>query len=341
MSNGGDRITVSELTGKPPERAAARDILDKYGRSSLDFFKLWPEKSYLFAADNTCVIAYKTGLCVAISLGDPVGPDDRLKQSIREFMHFCSRKRWKVAFHQALADLLPVYRKLSLQVVKFGEEAVVDIPHFCSITAENKFFRYIRHRFERDGYTFTRYLPPHPEKLLDEAKEVSDEWLALAGRREHGFAMGWFDRAYVSEMPLDVTRDSAGSLIAFVNEVPDYRQGEAELDLMRHRVKAPNSAMEYLLARVIFDLNARGYTRLSLGLVPFAGVGNHAGANLEERLMHLLFERGNRFFSFKGLYRFKNRFEPVWEERFLVYQGGLLGFARTLLAEMRVTAVAL
>ena len=339
MNSGGERVTVSELTGKPVERAAARDTVDKYGRSSLDFFKLWPEKSYLFAADNTCVIAYKTGLCVAISLGDPVGPDERLEQGIREFMHFCSRKHWKVAFHQALADLLPTYRKLGLGVIKFGEEAVVDVAHFCSVTADHKFFRYLRHRLEHDGYTFARYVPPHTEKLLDEVKEVSDDWLTLPGRREHGFALGWFDRAYVGEMPLDVIRDSTGSLVAFVNEIPDYRQGEAELDMMRHCVKAPNSVMEYLLARVLFNLKERGYTNLSLGLVPFTGVGTRGGANIEERIVHLLFERGNRFFSFKGLYRFKNRFEPVWEERFLVYQGGLLGFAQTLLAEMKVTEV--
>lgn len=339
MSSSRDRITVIQLTSEPHERAAARDIVDKYGRSSLDFFKLWPEKSYLFAADNTCVIAYKTALGVAISLGDPVGPDDRLEQSIQEFMRFSSQKRWTVAFHQALADLLPVYRKLGLRVIKFGEEAVVDVAHFCSVTAENKFFRYLRHRFENGGYTFTQHAPPHTERLLGELKAVSDDWLTLPGRRERGFALGWFDRAYLAEMPLYVIRDSAGSLIAFVNEIPDYRQGEAELDMMRHRVMAPNSAMEYLIARVLFDLNDRGCARLSMGLVPFAGVGNRGGASLEERIVHLLFERGNRFFSFKGLYRFKNRFEPGWEDRFLVYQGGLVGFARTLLAEMRVTAI--
>jgi phosphatidylglycerol lysyltransferase len=340
LSNGRDRITLGKLTGEPRERAAARDIVDKYGRSSLDFFKLWPEKSYFFAEDNTCVIAYKTALCVAISLGDPVGPDDRLEQCIREFMRFSSQKRWTVAFHQALADLLPIYRKLGLRVIKFGEEAVVDVAHFCSVTAETKFFRYIRHRFEREGYTFARHVPPHPERLLEEAKEVSDSWLTLPGKLEYGFALGWFDRAYLSEVPLDVIRDSTGSLIAFANEVPDYRQGEVELDMMRHRVKAPNSAMEYLISMMLFDLNARGYAHLSLGLVPFAGVGSHAGANLEEKLVHLLFEHADRFFSFKGLYGFKNKFEPVWENRFLVYQGGLVGFARTLLAEMRVTEVA-
>ena len=337
LSNEKDpRIAVSQLTGKPSERALAKDIIEKYGRSSLDFFKLWPEKSYFFTEDKTCVIAYRTALGVAISLGDPVGPDDMLEQSLREFMQFCSQKGWMVAFHQALADLLPTYRKLGLHVIKFGEEAVVDVAHFCSMTAENKFFRNVQHRFDHWGYTYGRYTPPHAKSLVDEVKEVSDEWLTLPGKREHGFALGWFDPGYLDQMPLDVIRDSTGSLIAFVNEAPDYRRGEAEIDMMRHRVKAPNSAMEYLLARLMFDLNARGHARFTLGLVPFAGVGDHVGANLEEKLIRLLFERGNRFFSFKGLHRYKDKFEPVWEDRFLIHQGGLVGLARTLLAEMRV-----
>jgi phosphatidylglycerol lysyltransferase len=330
---------VSQSIGEPNEQAVAKDILDKYGRSSLDFYKLWPAKSYFFGQDGTCVIAYKKALGVALCLGDPTGPDDRLEGCIREFKSFCSRHGSRVAFHQTMADLLPVYRKLGLRVIKFGEEAVVSMDHFSSVTAEKKVFRYMRHRFERDGYTFSRHLPPHPGELLDETKEVSDEWLTIGGKREHGFATGWFDRAYLSEMPLDLVRDSAGSLVAFVNEIPNYRPGGAEIDLMRHRVKAPNSTMEYLISMILLALATEGYTRLSLGLVPFSGMGSHVSANREETLIHLLFEHANRFFSFKGLYRFKNKFEPEWEARFLIYEGSVLGLMRTLLAEMRLTGV--
>jgi len=320
-----------EYTGK------AREIVEAYGRTSLDFFKLWPPKPFFFSKDNRCFIAYQTALRVAIGLGDPVGPDDQLESATREFLRLCSNRGWKAAFYQALPEVLAMYRKVGLHVLKLGEEAVVDVEHYCSVTAETKSFRYIRHRFQRDGYRLARQVPPQPEGLLDEARVVSDQWLALPGRREHGFALGRFDKGYLRDMPLYLLRDSTGLLAAFVNEIPDYRKGEAAVDMMRHRPEIPNSTMEYLFDGVLHDLKERGYRGLSLGLVPFSGLCQSKCANLEERLVSQIYEHANRFFSFKGLHRFKAKFEPAWEERFLIYEDGLLGLVRTILAQMRVT----
>jgi phosphatidylglycerol lysyltransferase len=326
-------------TSQSKEWSAAKEILDRYGRSSLDFFKLWPEKSYFFSQDKRCFVAYRKALRVLISLGDPVGPEEQLETATGEFVSFCSQRGWKAAFHQALPDFLPMYRKLQLQVAKFGEEAVVDLEHFRSVTQDNKAFRYIKHRLERDGLTVSRYDPPHDQRLLDEAKEVSDDWLRLSRRQEHGFALGWFDKGYLGEMSLYFLRDRAGSPVAFANEVPDYRKGETSLDMMRHKKRTPNSGMEYLVLTMLLDLAERGYEQMSLGLVPFSNVGNYAGASLGEKILHQIYEHGDRFFSFKGLHRFKAKFEPSWEDRFLVYQGGTFGLVRTILAEMRVTRV--
>jgi phosphatidylglycerol lysyltransferase len=315
----------------------AREIVDSHARTSLDFFKIWPPKSYLFSPDRRSLIAYQTALGTAVGLGDPVGPDDQLESVTREFLRLCSGRGWKAAFYQALPDTLPMYRKVGLHVLKLGEEAVVDVEHFCSVTAETKSFRYIRHRLGRDGYKVTRQTPPQPEGLLDEARMVSDQWLTLPGRRERGFALGRFDKAYLRDMPMYLLRDSTGFLAAFVNEIPDYRKGEAAVDMMRHRPEVPNSAMEYLFDGVLHNLKERGYRGLSLGLVPFSGLCQSKCANLEERLVGQIYEHANRFFSFKGLHRFKAKFEPTWEERFLIYENGLSGLVRTILAQMRLT----
>ena len=230
-----------------------------------------------------------------------------------------------------------MYRRLGLRVLKIGEEAMIDLEHFRSHTAERKSFRRIRRKFESEGYRLIRYAPPHPRGLLDEVEEISQEWLSVPGRRERSFTLGSFDRDYLDETPLFVVRDPHGHPLAFVNEIPSYRKGEATIDLMRYRLGIPNGTMEYLLTELMLALRQEGYRRFDLGLAPLAGVGDRPGATLQERALSQLYERLTRFFSYKGLRFYKAKFEPDWEDRFLVYGVGPFALARVSVALARLT----
>lgn len=321
----------------PQERSLARQILDRHGRSPLDYFKLWPDKSYFFSDDERCVIAYCVAVNVAICLGDPVGPEDELEAVTRAFLRWCHDNGWRVAFHQTLPDLIPMYHRLGLHSLKIGEEGIVDLEHFVSSTANNKHFRHIGSKLEREGYTCVRHLPPHPSTLLDDVEAVSNEWLSLPGRRERTFTLGQFDRAYVNETPLFTLIEPGGRVMAFVNEIPTYPAGVATIDMMRHRVQIPNGAMDFLFLQLMQRLKEEGFHAFSLGLAPFSGVGDEPGATLEERAIHQLFEHLNRFFSYKGLRSYKEKFEPEWTDSFTVYQGGVPGLIRAGLALQRVS----
>jgi phosphatidylglycerol lysyltransferase len=331
------RPLAYRLRTLPQERAIVKGIIEQHGRSALDYFKLWPDKSYFFSEDERCVIAYKVAWNVALSLGDPVGPEDQIESTARHFISWCADNGWMVAFHQALPDFIPMYRRLGLQVLKLGEEAVINLEHFCTETARHKFFRYTRNKFEKEGYTLTRYMPPHPAELLDEVEAISREWLSLPGRRERTFTLGEFRHDYLNETPLFVMRTPTGQALAFVNEVPAYPSGTATIDLMRHRVDIPNGTMDYLFLGLLLRLKDEGYTHFNLGLAPFSGVGDRPGATLQERAVHELFEHLNQFFSYKGLRNYKNKFEPEWVDRYIVYQGGVPGLLRTAAAIQRVT----
>jgi phosphatidylglycerol lysyltransferase len=95
--------------------------------------------------------------------------------------------------------------------------------------------------------------------------------------------------------------------------------------------------MDYLFSELMLLLREEGYRWFSLGLAPLAGVGGRPGARLRERAVHQAYEHLRALFSFKGLRHYKAKFEPEWEERFLVYQGGPAGFLRTALALGRIT----
>jgi phosphatidylglycerol lysyltransferase len=331
------RPVAYRLRTLPAERALVRDILSQHGRSALDFFKLWPDKSYFFSETRRSVVAYRTALGVALSLGDPVGPDEELEGTVGAFLHVCSDNGWKVAFHQVPPDLLGLYDRLGFQALKIGEVAVVDLEHFATHTVARREFRRARNRFREAGYTVVRHVPPHAPSLLDQVEEVSDEWLSLPGRREREFTLGRFERSYVGSTPLVALHAADGHVAAFVNEIPAYQPGQATIDLMRHRADLAHGAMDYLVVELLLLLKGEGYRSFNLGLAPFAGVGDRPGATLYERTIHQLFEHLNRFFSYAGLRHYKAKFEPAWEDRFLVYQGAAPGLVKAALAVVRAT----
>jgi phosphatidylglycerol lysyltransferase len=332
------RPVAYRLRTLPQQRALMKSILEEYGGTSLDYFKLWSDKSYFFSADQRCGIAYKAVGGVALSLGDPVGAPQGLEETTRAFVRFCADNGWDAAFHQAQAGLLPMYHHLGLQSLKIGEEAVVNLDHFTTDTLKHgKHLRQSLTRFEKEGYQFVRFLPPLEAALMNEVKQVSDEWLRIPGRHERSFSLGYFTQDYLNEFPLAVIRGSTGRIVAFTNEVRSYRTGEATIDLMRHRPDAPNGTMDFLFISLMLALKELGFRTFNLGMAPYVGVGDAPDASLEERVVHELAEHATRFFSYKGIRDYKGKFKPEWEDRFLVYQGGPLGLVRTAVALVRIT----
>jgi phosphatidylglycerol lysyltransferase len=335
------RPVVYHLRRLPQERTHAAHILEEHGRSSLDFFKLWPDKSYYFDEGRSCFIAYRVGHGYALALADPVGPEERVEQTARGFLEFCRSRGWGVAFHQVLPDFLPVYERLGLRRLKIGDEATVDLTSFCLEGGRRKKLRVVVRRFEEKGFRVVEYGPPVSDVILRQLKEVSDSWLSLPGRRERGFSLGLFDEDYVRTTPVLTLLDAAGRAVAFVNRVKSYAPGEATIDLMRHRADAPNGAMDYLLTKLFLECRAKGFRRFSLGMAPLDGFREGERPAPEERAVHFFLQRMGFLFSYSGLRRYKAKFADGWEPRYLIYQNLLslpqVALALTKVSELRWT----
>lgn len=321
----------------PKEREAASAILDKYGFAALDIFKLDRDKSFFFNSKRTCFVAYRAALGVAIALGDINGPPEDLEEALREYRTYCHNNGWKIAFLQTTPKLLELYHKCQLKALKVGEDGIVDIETFVTKTITKKTFKSVIKKFDKEGYTLTRHAPPHSQSLLTVLKDISDQWLSLPGRRERGFTLGQYDVEALQANNVYLMRDPAGKPIAFVNEIRSYGPGETTIDMMRHVEGAPNGTMDFLFGKLLIDLKERGFTKFSLGLAALSGVGDAPEDSLHEKAMHQVYEHMNRFFSYKGLRAYKAKFDPSWEDRFLIYEGGTPGLVKTGLAIARVT----
>jgi phosphatidylglycerol lysyltransferase len=88
---------------------------------------------------------------------------------------------------------------------------------------------------------------------------------------------------------------------------------------MRHVPDAPAGTMDYLFVELLLWAKEQNYHYFNLGMAPLAGVGEARFARPQERLARLAFEYGNRFYNYKGLRSFKEKFHPQWRSHYLAY----------------------
>jgi phosphatidylglycerol lysyltransferase len=301
------------------EDLQAREIVEQYARSSLDSLKLWPPKSYFFSPSGHCVIAYAVANKIAVSLGDPVGPETEIEVTTRKFLKACKEKGWGVAFYRACTDFLPVYRQLRLRKLKIGDDAIVDLSEFSLEGRSKRDIRSKAHHFHELGIQVVEYQPPLSPDTLAQLRTVEEQWLEIPGRRERSFAVGYFDRDYLRSTPVLAVIDHNGKVLAFINLISP-NPTEIAGDLMRRGRDVPNGITDYLLLRLIQYARERGYSRLDLGLAPMTGFGVGEHATLEERVINGVLQKSNFLFRFRGLYQYKAKFATSWEHRYLIYE---------------------
>jgi phosphatidylglycerol lysyltransferase len=307
----------------PRDHAAATEIVASYGRSALDYFKTWPDKTLFFSPSRRAFLAYRVAGSHAVVLGDPVGPEEEIKNTIQSFMVLCEESDWRLGFHQTLPDFLPIYRSLGFKKLKIGDDAIVDLTRFSLDGRKMREFRNALARLGKAGVQFRRYDPPIPREIIHEMRDVSNEGLRFSGRRERQFSLGTFQQDYVGSTSIAAATDAGGRILAFVNIIPSYHQGETTIDLMRRRTEAPNGIMDFLFVNLFLESRRKGFTRFNFGLAPMSGFAEQDESSREERAIHAFFQRLNFLFSYRGLRSYKAKFGSSWEPRYLVYRNAL------------------
>jgi phosphatidylglycerol lysyltransferase len=276
------------------------------------------DKQLFWACEGKVLIAYAKYSDRIVVLGDPVGEEALIRQGIQEFQRFLDLYGCKSVFYQVSEDNLSMYHENGCYFFKLGEEAVVDLTEFDMAGSGRRSFRNTVRRFEKDGFSFELAQPPFSAELLDELEQVSKEWIGK--RKEMSFSVGWFDRDYLQKAPVAVLRNPSGGIIAFVS-LTEMGPGKenAGIDLMRFRKDVPNSTMEFMFIQLLLLYKEMGYESFSLGVAPLSQVGYAPKSHIAEKLAGLISKHGKLFYSFEGLRRFKDKFDPDWKPVYLAY----------------------
>lgn len=305
----------------PEELERARRAI-RCSSNTLASVALTGDKRLLFHEAGDAFIMYQISGRSWIALGDPVGPRERHEELVWRFRELSDKHGGWSVFYQVSGDRLPLYVDLGFSVLKLGEEARISLQDFSLEGSSRAELRTQRRRAQKDGASFEVLLPAQIDAVLPELRRVSDAWLADKVTAEKGFSVGYFEENYVRQFPVAIVR-TEGSVSAFATLWVTDDHEEISVDLMRFAADAPRAAMDYLFVELLLWAQAAGYRWLNIGMSPLAGLEKHPLAPAWHRVGNFVFRYGEHFYNFEGLRRYKMKFNPTWEPKYLVAPGGM------------------
>ncbi|HLO32117.1 MAG TPA: phosphatidylglycerol lysyltransferase domain-containing protein [Anaerolineales bacterium] len=302
------------------DRNRAWEIVRAHGRTSLARLTLLDDKLFFFTPGGS-LISYVVENRAALALGDPIGPIEDIEDAITSFKEFCSNNDWLPVFYQVLPAGISAYEAAEFDVLAIGHEAIVDLASFTLEGSVNKTLRNSYNKMVRNGYRYDVIQPPYSARMLRELRFISDDWLTAHRATELKFSLGWFNEAYLNTCPILLVRDREGFIEAFANLVTEFQASEVAVDLMRYLHHSESGLMDFLFVSLFQWAREQGYASFNLGLSALSGVGEHSDDPIVERALNFIYQNINRFYNFRGLHSFKEKFHPVWSQRYLVYAG--------------------
>lgn len=280
------------------------------------------DKRFLISAAGDAFLMYQIKGTSWVVMGDPVGAEQSWGELLWQIRDLSHRRQGRLVLYEISPAMLDLAIGMGLQIVKYGEEAVVDLPGFELDTPQLRSVRKSERTAARAGARLRVVPAAAVPVILDELEAISAEWMAAKNQREKGFSLGAFDREYLLnfDMALVMVEDR---IVAFANLWQTQDGSECSVDLMRHRSDAPRGTMDFLFANLILWARARGYRRFTLGMVPLSGIEGRHLAPAWAKAAALVFRHGERFYGFRGLRGYKEKFAPRWEPRYVAGPGGL------------------
>lgn len=307
------------------DRLHTESVVRRYGRLALVYFALSTDKRYFWSETGRSLIAYRVVQGVALALGDPIGPEEEREQFLKAFLIFCRKQDWYTVLYQASQQTRLLCQGYGMYPYKIGEEAIIDVERF---TLQGKSGAAVRHavaRAKRDGITIHCWHgQPIPDNLFAGMKHLSSIWIKERKiQGQFGFSMGRFPIDWSPELLTIAALGAEGEVQAFLTWTPIYAGEGWALDVMRREKETAPGTTEFLIAEAVEWAKIHGYKHMSLGLAPLAGLINtlphsSSSSSFVERSAAYLHQRGMLLGQYRSLYAFKAKFQPQWEERYLI-----------------------
>jgi phosphatidylglycerol lysyltransferase len=309
--------TPRVIGDKDPDFAKVRAILASAEEAEPEAnLALLGDKRFLFSQSGESFLMFGVRGRSWIALGPPVGKRAERMELLWRFRELADVHAARKGVYGIGPDLLPEVVEMGLAIQKIGEHAALALEDFSMAGRKREVLRRNWRRASEAGAVFEAVGPEAVPALMPQLKAVSDAWLEGHAGGDKSFAMGGFSESYVAEFPCALVWVD-GELAAFATLWPTADKAVFSMDLMRYGAEAPKNVMDFLFVELLLWGQREGYEAFSFGSAPLAGLEGRRLSPLMSRVGRLVFERGEEFYNFQGVRRYKAKYDPAWEPRYI------------------------
>lgn len=274
------------------------------------------DKRFLFSESGESFLMFGVRGRSWIAMGPPVGKRSERLDLLWAFREQADAHAARPGLYNIGPDYLAELVEMGFSIQKIGEFAAVPLADFTISGRRREVLRRNWRKVKEGGATFETLPPERVGEIMDELRRVSDSWMAGQPGGEKGFSLGGFVPRYLQEFCCATVRQE-GRLVAFANLWLTPEKTSFSMDLMRYAEDAPKNVMDFLFVELLLWGQAQGFAAFEFGVAPLAGLSSRPLAPIMSRLGRYVFDKGEEFYNFQGVRRYKDKYDPVWQPRYI------------------------
>ena len=199
------------------------------------------------------------------------------------------------------SSLIPFLEKNNFEIMKTGKEAVLNLnhPHF-----KKKSLKEIVRTGFRNGVV--KEIP-----YSEETYKRLEQFKIMCAHGNEPQLKYLYNDILLPSSRLFVFEDKNGKWLGAIT-IQAKDEGKVNTELILRSKFAAKGIMEALIYSIFFKLKDEGFSSWSLGEVPY--IIYDSPKLSKEFLINFAGRRLKFAYNYLGLYNFKNKFEPVWQE---------------------------
>lgn len=297
-----------------------KNLLKKYGHSSISFQTLMDGLSCFKVAGVDGYIAYLKSGRSCLAIGDPICSEKDFTEIVGEFVNFCQKQKLKAIFLASTPQTRDLFKQSGLDWLKIGTEGIFDLNKYNFQGGKMKDLRRFISHARKLGIKVRR-LQSNDQNKFNQVRNISRNWLATRRIKSLSFLLNLNPLNELTERII-FTAEDKNQVVAFLSCSPIYgRQGYYLEDFIKVK-NAPKGVSELLFYEAINYLKTVDCQMVTLGPALLSNLQPTDNPRYRQfnTWLRLFFKKVSTFYNFKGIYNFKARFKPShWEDVYICF----------------------